>query len=90
MKKYEASPPTFILDKWTYNVPLSDIVAIIYKEEADTAPSSSQFPQLFFAKSEDDGVVSASSLWIVVYLISERNKEKEKLLIYSLYLSDII
>ena len=62
MKKYEASPPTSIPDKGTYNVPLSDIVAIIYKDEADIAPSSSQFPQLFFVKNEDDGVVSASSL----------------------------
>ena len=62
MKKCKASPPTSIPDKGTYNVPLSDIVAIIYKDEADTAPSSSQFPQLFYVKSEDDGVVSASSL----------------------------
>ena len=62
MEKYGASPPTSIPDKGTYNVPLSDIVAIIYKDEAYTAPSSSQFPQLFFVKSEDDGVVSASSL----------------------------
>ena len=40
-------------------------------------------------KSGDDGAVSASSLLIVVYLISERNKEKEKLFIFSLSLSDI-
>ena len=62
MEKYGASPPTSIPDKGTYNVSLSDIVAIIYKDEADTAPSSSQFPQLFFVKIEDDGVVSSSSL----------------------------
>ena len=62
LKKYEASPPTSIPGKGTYNVLLSDIVAIIYKDEEDTAPSSSWFPQLFFAKSEDDGVVSASSI----------------------------
>ena len=40
-------------------------------------------------KSGDDGAVSASSLLIVVYLISERNKEKENLYIFSLSLSDI-
>ena len=62
LKKYEASPPTSIPDKGTYNVLLSDIVAIIYKDEADIAPSSPQFSQLFFAKSEDDRVVSASTL----------------------------
>ena len=62
MKKYKASPLTSIPDIGTYNVPLSDIITTIYKDEADTAPSSSQFPQLFFVKSEDDGVVSASSL----------------------------
>ena len=89
MKKYKASPPAYIPDKGTYIVPLSDIVTTIYRDEADTAPSSPQLPQLFFVKSGDDGAVSASSLLILVYLISERNKEKENLYIFSLSLSDI-
>ena len=62
MKKYKASPPTSIPDKGTYIVPLSDIETTIYRDEADTTPSSPQFPQLFFVKSGDDGAVSASSL----------------------------
>ena len=85
---YRASPPTSIIDKGKYIVPLSDIETTIDRDEADTAPSSPQFPQLFFMKNGDDGAVSASSLKIIVYLISGRNKEKENFLIFSLFLSD--
>ena len=46
-EKYRASPPTSIPDKGIYIVLLSDIEAIIYEDEADTAPSSSLFIQLF-------------------------------------------
>ena len=48
---------------FSFSLFLSDIkYTTIYKDEADTTPSSSQFPQLFFVKSENDGVISASSL----------------------------
>ena len=60
--KKKASPPYSLSDKGRYIDPLSDREKIIYKEEAETAPTVSQFSKLFFEKSEATGAVSTSSL----------------------------
>ena len=48
---------------FSFSIFLSDIkYTIIYKDEADTAPSSSLFTKNSCGNWEDDGAVSASSL----------------------------
>ena len=60
--KKKASPPYSLSDKGRYVDPLSDREKIIYKEEADTAPTVSKFSKLFFEKNEATGALSTSSL----------------------------
>ena len=51
------------MSNFSFSLFLSDIkYTTIYKDEADTTPSSSLFTKNSYGNWEDDGAVSASSL----------------------------
>ena len=51
------------MSNFSFSLFLSDIkFTTIYKDEADTTPSSSLFAKNSYGKWEDDGAVSSSSL----------------------------